>query len=385
MTRLSVRWFNPIKETLAMTKIVNLWSWFLERIPVGKTNRKIDDPLKEMPLIPTHKPPSNRGFQVVVMNERRGALQYDLSPRKFRIGMIGGLIIAGLSLVGAYSVGRIVWGQFFLETSVYDGRTTNVSSQNSEQDQVSTGLSSSPKGYSNAAGFGTARREAVSDQRDYSDDTASAERSALSMQSTEKLEGDLSSRLHTPQTSAVSSGTASAPSQAKDLDSVAHGQSTVTTQSQDLAVPIVNFNAQDVTVKPTGQANGTLNFRLIRDHPDIAFSGYLFVFVEMQDKKGENRIYVYPDKTRLGEGDLPSNFREGETISFKNNSRVELPYGDIRSGARLARVSILLYNDQGKIVFQRGFEKKELVVAGSSGTHEVEENKAKTTDRRRAL
>jgi hypothetical protein len=140
-----------------------------------------------------------------------------------------------------------------------------------------------------------------------------------------------------------------------------------------------------VTVKPTGHGNGTLNFRLIRDHPEIVFSGYLFVFVEMQDKKGENRIYVYPDKTRLGEGDLPSDFREGESISFKNNSRVELPYGDVRPGSGLARVSILLYNDQGKIVFQRGFEKKELVMAGSSGTQQVEENKPKTTDRRRAL
>jgi len=51
-------------------------------------------------------------------------------------------------------------------------------------------------------------------------------------------------------------------------------------------------------------------------------------------------------------------FREGESISFKHNSRVELPYEDIRSGASLARVSILLYGENGKIVFQRGFDEE---------------------------
>ncbi len=53
-------------------------------------------------------------------------------------------------------------------------------------------------------------------------------------------------------------------------------------------------------------------------------------------------------------------FREGETISFKQNIRVELPYDDIRAGASLARVSVLLYGENGKIVFQRGFDRKEL-------------------------
>ena len=387
MTRLSLSWFNPIKEIPAVTKVLNLWSWFLERIRGRKTNRSWNNSPKDMPLIPTHKSPANRGFQVVVMNERRGALQYDLSPRKFRIGMIGGLVIVCLSLLGAYSVGRIVWGHFFVETSVNNGRTSRVSSQYSQKDQGPTDLSSSPAGYSNAAAFGTARKETVSDQRNYSEDEARTDRSALSMQSTEKLEGDLSSSLHTHQTPGLTPGSASSQRSGSftDASSTGRAQSTLSPQTETSPVTIVNFNAQDVTVKPTGHGNGTLNFRLIRDNPEIVFSGYLFVFVEMQDKKGENRIYVYPDKTRLGEGDLPSDFREGESISFKNNSRVELPYGDVRPGSGLARVSILLYNDQGKIVFQRGFEKMELVMAGSSGTQQVEENKPKTTDRRRAL
>ncbi|MBI5251063.1 MAG: hypothetical protein HY912_16360, partial [Desulfomonile tiedjei] len=122
----------------------------------------------------------------------------------------------------------------------------------------------------------------------------------------------------------------------------------------------VSFNAQEVAATAVGPSNGTLSFRLIKDHPDIRFSGYLFVFVEMADPRGENKIYAYPKRARLGEEDLPVDFREGESISFKHNSRVELPYEDIRSGASLGRVSILLYGENGKIVFQRGFERNEL-------------------------
>ncbi|MGC8605892.1 MAG: hypothetical protein ACP5VS_19675, partial [Desulfomonilaceae bacterium] len=67
------------------------------------------------------------------------------------------------------------------------------------------------------------------------------------------------------------------------------------------------------------------------------------------------------------------------------NSRVELPYGDIRSGAVLARVSILLYGDDGRIVFQRGFEKKELLVSSPSGPQRTDGSKSKPTEKRRVL
>ncbi len=147
---------------------------------------------------------------------------------------------------------------------------------------------------------------------------------------------------------------------------------------------IVNFNAQDVTAVSDGDSGGTLSFRLVKDHPDLRFSGYLFVFVEMTDQRGEQKIYVYPKAARLGDEDLPADYREGETLSFKYNSRVELPYGDIRSGASLARVSILLYGDNGKIVFQRGFERKE-VRNVSAKPPAIEGAKHKSSEKRRAL
>jgi len=45
---------------------------------------------------------------------------------------------------------------------------------------------------------------------------------------------------------------------------------------------------------------------------------------------------------------------------------VELPFRDVRPGASLARVSILLYDVDGSIVFQRGFERKELKVLSAA-------------------
>jgi len=148
--------------------------------------------------------------------------------------------------------------------------------------------------------------------------------------------------------------------------------------------PIVSFNAREVTALAKGTNTGTLSFRLVKDRPEVKFSGYLFVFVEMEDKRGENRIYAYPTQTRLSEGDLPADYREGEKIEFKFNSRVEFDYGDTRPGTNLARVSILLYGDNGKIVFQRGFDRKEVKMV-RAGENKLDRARSKAGDKRRAL
>jgi hypothetical protein len=133
-------------------------------------------------------------------------------------------------------------------------------------------------------------------------------------------------------------------------------------------LPIINFNAQRVTAVAESQSKGTLSFQLVKDRHDIRFSGYLFVFVEMVDGK-ENKIYAYPKRARMGEEDLPADFREGESVSFKYNSRVELPYVDVRPDAHLASVSILLYGQNGKIVFQRAFDRREVkTTSAKAGT-----------------
>lgn len=147
---------------------------------------------------------------------------------------------------------------------------------------------------------------------------------------------------------------------------------------------LMNFDAQQVTATLEAPNNGTLSFRLVKDQPDIKFAGYLFVYVEMEDQRGENRIYVYPKQTRLGEGDLPYDFRDGETIAFKFNSRVELPYGDPRPSASLSAVSILLYGENGKIVFQRSFGGQEVATANPKA-NKAEQTKPRGSGKRQAL
>lgn len=148
--------------------------------------------------------------------------------------------------------------------------------------------------------------------------------------------------------------------------------------------PIINFNAQRVIAMADGPNRGVLSFRLIKDQTDIRFTGYLFVFVEMGEGQ-DAHIYAYPKKAQLGDGDLPSDYREGESVSFKQNSRVELPYEDLRPGVSLSRVSILLYGQDGKIVFQRGFDSKEVKTLSAKSSGPSDNGRHRDTERRRAL
>ncbi len=382
MTKLSLSLLSPFKETLAMTKVTNLWSGFLERIRGSKTNHNSGKPYKDMPVIPSHKSVNNPGFSVVLINERQGPRQFNLTGKRFRLGLVGTVIIVCLSVFGVYSVFKGLLGHTSMMAGGYKKGVADIASLQSKTQDQGTSFSGPSKDYSGSAGSGGQRSGSTYPE-------AEAGHSTKLLQSSEKLEGDLSAGLRQPQEGTPENKTSNVTA-ALDHNGTANPESSaksqaVAPQHDQPAGPIVNFNAQDVTVKPTGANSGTLSFRLIKDHSDVLFSGYLFVFVEMKDKRGETKIYVYPDKTRLGEGDLPSNFKQGENISFKYNSRVELPYGDIRSGAGLARVSILLYGDDGKIVFQRGFEKKELLVSGPSGPQRMEGAKSKPTEKRRAL
>jgi hypothetical protein len=147
--------------------------------------------------------------------------------------------------------------------------------------------------------------------------------------------------------------------------------------------PPINFNAQAVTATTDGANHGILSFRLVKDQPDIPFSGYLFVFVELADPRGKSTAVVYPGRTRVGDGDLPSNYKDGKSLGFKYNSRIELPY-DVRSGAHLEKVSILLYGENGKIVFQRGFDRAEVKMLSAKGSG-VDGARTRAGDKRRAL
>jgi hypothetical protein len=158
------------------------------------------------------------------------------------------------------------------------------------------------------------------------------------------------------------------------------------TEGSSAQGPIINFNAQDVTAVVESPSKWKLSFRLVKDHPDTLFSGYVFVFVETVDQRGKSRIVVYPSNTRLAEEDLPADYREGKSITppFRVNARVALDYGDDRPGTSLSRVSILLYDENGKIVFQRGFARNELKMVGKKGEG-LEGARSRAVQKRRAL
>ncbi len=141
-------------------------------------------------------------------------------------------------------------------------------------------------------------------------------------------------------------------------------------ESETDASPIIEFDARGITAAlPNSAGHDVLSFRLVKDRPDVRFTGYLFVFVEVIDKQGQSRIYAYPKQTRVGEENIPSDYREGQSVGFKYNTRVELPLPsvDAGAGASLAGVSVLLYGEGGKIVYQRGFERKELKIVSTKG------------------
>ncbi len=147
---------------------------------------------------------------------------------------------------------------------------------------------------------------------------------------------------------------------------------------------MITFDAEDVTAIAEGPNEGKVIFKLVKDNPQVRFTGYLFVIVEMVDEQGEQKIYSYPSRARLGEAFLPKNFTEGETLSFKYNSKVELPYRDKRAGARLSTVSIVLYREDGRIVYQRGFDRGDLKIIRANATN-VNGTPQPPSTRRRAL
>ena len=149
---------------------------------------------------------------------------------------------------------------------------------------------------------------------------------------------------------------------------------------------VMNFNAEDLVATAKAPDAGTISFRLTKDRPDTRFNGYLFVYLEVRGRSGEQYIYVHPSGTNLGEGDLPTDYRQGKPIRFQRYSQVALDYDREyeRRGAELAGISILLYDESGRIVFQRGFERAE-ISSGGKGSHDVGVSPTESQRRGRAL
>lgn len=354
-----------------VTQVMALWNKFAEKVRGATRRSHVEQKRTKRSLVVTPPPfpevpqpkerPKDR-YTVLVLPESGDAKQVALSKSRLKIiaaisaGALVFLVVVAFGMVKYFSRQRLA----AVSTVTTASQPTAPSEQAATRPHQTT--ASSPN----------------------TTDSLAAQTPAPSQEAPRP--GAAATLPEESETSVKTSDQKAAQSIAKDQPSQAtSGDASTAAASQPAAEPfLINFDAQQVTATVETPNNGTLSFRLVKDQPDIKFAGYLFVYVEMEDKRGENRIYVYPKQTRLGEGDLPYDFRDGEMIAFKFNSRVELPYGDPRPSASLSGVSILLYGENGKIVFQRTFGRQEVAMV-SSKANKAEQPKPRATEKRQAL
>lgn len=361
-----------------MTKVGKVWSWLAARIRGSESSAKPGPPYKERPPVPAPKIRKKSRYSIVIIGESGSSRQIDLTTFRIRAAVGGVLAFLAVVVIVSMSLGSSMFGKASsaADTSAV---TEKVKSLEDELQKKELALAVQKKRLDEMEQSTLSGRDQPQRGRRL---VPSEERAPIGPLSQE--DGPLTSIPESsPRTGSIAtvaepkageSGTPSRPAApgrraAEPGPSQSPAETRSAEEKPDAGHAVINFNAQEVTAVAETANSGTLSFRLIKDSPNLRFSGYLFVFVEMADKKGENKIYAYPKRTRLGEGDLPQDYRSGESLSFKYNSRVELPFRDLRTGASLTRVSILLYGEDGSIVFQRGFNRSELKLVGAKPTN----------------
>ncbi|MBM3302264.1 MAG: hypothetical protein FJY85_20215 [Deltaproteobacteria bacterium] len=364
-----------------MTKVGKVWSWLVEKIRGSRSSRKIGPPSREIPQIPEPKARGRATYTLVLINESGRSRQIELTPLKLRGALISIVAIFALAILGGYSAGRSSSDRP-RSTSQEKALVEKVSALQDELRKKDLALTVQEKRLAELTAQSTVvavtrpgeRRTGMDDGGEPSEalprlGSAGPLTSAIGSSTGEEAERPVVGRTteRGEDRYQSSAGSTVRPQRRLTREEPVKSSSPFVTEPEasPSSQAIMNFNANELTAVAEDPNGGMLSFRLVKDRPDVRFVGYLFVYVEMVDERGETKLYAYPNQTRRGDGDLPSDYREGERIAFKYNSRVELPYGDIRSGASLAGVSILLYGEDGKIVFQRGFSREELKTADS--------------------
>lgn len=375
-----------------MIKVGKIWSWLAARGKGSGSSRR-DGPLyKGLPPTPVPKARSKAGHSIVIISASGNTRQIDLTPFRLRTGVLALVALIALVVLSAFSLRPLFRGTDSSATSDSE-LAEKVEALKEELKQKDLALSVQERRLKEIRE--TPTLAAIGQQS-----PAETNRPAPKVEQSSESEGPLMSFR---ESSKPERGGRPADDGDDGDIALGHGdaRSRVAARTEGpepverpspqgprtiAKPPVISFDAQDVSAIPQTPNTGTLSFRLVKDSPDIRFSGYLFVFVEMADQRGETAIYAYPQQTRLGEGDLPADYRDGETLSFKYNQRVELPYGDTtRPGASLARVSILLYSENGNVVFQRGFDRTEVKMAHSKRAVGQQDRPRQGAEKRRAL
>ncbi|MFC1834423.1 hypothetical protein ACFL2Q_06780 [Thermodesulfobacteriota bacterium] len=382
-----------------MIKVGRTWSWLKAKVGGSSSSPKDGPPYKGVASVPTHKERNKARYSIVIMSDSGSSRQVKLSTARIRVAAVAAAVVLGVLVVGLLGIVGLFNGdgQWGLEKARLEEKIkgleealqqtkVSMSAQEQKLEELGSGPAASEPMTSAPTEEGNPlNSEAVA----HSSEPPTPEPGPL----TSATEPVAASPTEPPEPEAVTptpEPTSPAPqpsiqfSRSQEHPSVEGNTGISPPGPEAERVAIVNFDAKELTAVSEGSSSGKINFRLIKDQPDIRFTGYLFVIVEMVDSRGQNKVIAYPSKANLGPEHLPDDFKAGETLSFRYNSRVELPYRDSRSGASLAGVSILLYGEDGKIVFQRGFDRKQLKFVSAKAA-DVEGVRPPAPKRRRAL
>jgi hypothetical protein len=389
---------NPSREMVIVIKVEKLWSWLAAKGKGTRSSKKDGLVYRELPPIPEPKARVKARYTLVLINDSGKSRQIELTPLKLRLGLTALaavlFVTVAVLLIAGGSVMRTA--QSANEFESLSSRVRTLEEELGRKEQALTIQEKRLKEMQEAGAFGTVAPAMAADTSPLTGMAASrvqvqpdggavtplsdidrAGRNAAPPQRSAKEE-------RSGRTGAIASIESSA-GRGEATGSGTESESSSKGSASRARAPRVNFDVQDVTAVQDAPNDGKLSFQIVKDQPDIRFTGYLFVFVEMLDRRGETKVYAYPGQTSLGEGDLPSNYRVGEIIKeFRYNSRVKLDYKDDRQGATLAGASILLYGDDGKIVYQRHLDLKEMKVM-SAKSLKADSARSKSAHKRQAL
>lgn len=351
----------------------------VEKIRGSESSQRTGPPYRDIPEIPEPKTRSKARYTVVLINEAGRSRQIEISALRLRVGLAA--VCAGVVLAVAVAV---VTGGYLLggsSSGTHDqkalaGKIATLEEELRKKDLALTVQEKRLKEMQEMPTMVAAQSQESESER--SDETGSVDDAPAAsdrgpLTAMRPAGSGSTTGRETAETPPSGSETADTlptedtqfPKYAEREASDTAGDSTSQRGGSKRTSDVIEFNAEEVTAVAKASNSGTLRFKLVKNRPNLRFSGYLFVYVEMEDSRGESRLYAYPKEARRGEEDLPSDFREGESVAFKKNSLVELPYKDARGGASLSGVSILIYNAEGNIVFQRRFDRKDLKVVDS--------------------
>lgn len=360
----------------------------------SESSERSGPPFRHVPEIPEPKTRERARYRVVLINEAGSSRQIELTPSRLRFGLAAVVGVIALVVLSTLAVKTLV-GSPTQTGGQQEALSEKVRLLEEELRKKELAMAVQEKQLKQAQELSSAPAEGLPQPLGLTQQRASVEGESRS-----KEPGPLRA-IQPPVPEEEVGGVAAGAGETRTAESGvvppidSDLQKTPTTETalspdapqgpaKPARAPLVSFNAESVTAVSEASNSGTLRFRLVKDRPDIRFAGYLFVYVEMVDQRGDSKMYVYPQQARRGEGDLPKNYREGERIAFKYYSKVELPYADIRPGAKLGAVSILLYGENGKIVFQRGFDKAEVKLVTSRAS-KTEGQRHRSGTNRRAL